>query len=145
IDQIPPMVSAVKIDGRRLYEAARAGEEVDRPARRVRVDRFDIVGFEPGDHPRAAAVVECSTGTYIRSLAADLGAALGGPAHLGQLQRTRVGSFTLAEARTLAAIEADPDAAVLSPAEAVRDLDRVAVDEQRAEAVAHGAVLPVRD
>jgi len=145
IDQVPPMVSAVKIDGRRLYEAARAGEEVDRPSRRVRVDRFDVVGFDAGEQPRAAIVVECTTGTYIRTLAVDLGAALGGPAHLAELRRTRIGSFPITDARTLDVIERDPGGVVLSPAAAMRDLDQVVVDDERGRAVRHGAVLPCRD
>jgi len=145
IDQVPPMVSAIKVDGRRLYEVARAGGEIERAPRRVHIERFDVAGFEPGDHPRAAVIVDCSSGTYIRSLAADLGAALGGPAHLGELRRTRVGSFTLDEARPLAAIEADPAIAVLEPVEAMRDLPRAEVDDERARAVRHGAVLPARD
>jgi tRNA pseudouridine55 synthase len=145
IEQIPPMVSAIKVDGRRLYEVARAGGEVERAPRKVHIERLDVVGFEPGDEPRAAIAVDCSSGTYIRSLAADLGSALGGPAHLGSLRRTRVSSFTLDEASELAVIEADPAAAVLAPIVAVRDLPRVDVDEDRARAVSHGAVLPTRD
>ncbi len=82
--------------------------------------------------------MECGSGTYIRSLAADLGTALGGCAHLGRLRRTRVGSFTLDEARPLADIEADPPAAVLPLAAAMRDLERVDVDDEQARAVSHG-------
>ena len=82
--------------------------------------------------------MECGSGTYVRSLAADLGTALGGCAHLGSLRRTRVGSFTLAEARPLVDIEADPDAAVLPLTTAMRDLERVDVDDEQARAVSHG-------
>ena len=98
IEQVPPMVSAVKVGGRRLHELARLGVEVDRDARRVRVDRLDVESFEPGAYPRATVVVECSSGTYVRSLAADLGTALGGYAHVATLRRLRVGSFVLDEA-----------------------------------------------
>jgi len=122
IDQLPPMVSAVKVDGRRLHELARAGREVDRAPRRVHVHRFDVEGFEPGPYPDADVVVECSSGTYVRSLAADLGVALGGCAHLASLRRTRVGSFGLDEARSLDDIGLDPDGAVLPMEAAVRDL-----------------------
>ncbi len=73
-------------------------------------------------------LVECSSGTYIRSLAADLGAALGGPAHLALLRRLRVGSFTVDESHPLDVIEADPAAAVVSPVDAMRGLERVDVD-----------------
>ena len=142
IEQVPPMVSAVKIAGRRLYEAARRGEEVERPARPVEVSRFEVVDFEPGDFPMATAVVDCSSGTYVRSLAADLGASLGGRAHLASLRRLSVGSFGLDEARTLDQIEEDPAAAVLTPVEALRDLSRVEVDAEQARAVSHGAVFP---
>jgi len=67
IEQLPPMVSAVKVGGRRLHELARRGEEVERAPRRVRVDRIDVEGFEPGPYPSATVVVECSSGTYVRS------------------------------------------------------------------------------
>jgi tRNA pseudouridine55 synthase len=138
IEQLPPMVSAVKVGGRRLHELARAGQEVERAPRPVHVDRFDVVAFEAGPYPEADVEVECGSGTYIRSLAADLGTALGGCAHLGRLRRTRVGSFTLDEARPLVDIEADPPGAVLPLATAMRDLERVDVDDEQARAVSHG-------
>lgn len=138
IEQLPPMVSAVQIGGRRLHELAREGKEVERAPRHVRVDRFDIEEFEPGAYPAATALVECSSGTYVRSLAADLGAALGGCAHLASLRRLRVGSFGLDEAHPLDAVVETPEAMVLSPAVAMRDLDRVELDEEQAHAVAHG-------
>jgi tRNA pseudouridine55 synthase len=87
-------------------------------------------------------LVECSSGTYIRSLAADLGLRLAGVAHLADLRRLRVGSFTLDEAHTLDEIEADSDAVVLPPVVAVRDLERVDVDREQARAVAHGVTFP---
>jgi tRNA pseudouridine55 synthase len=142
IEQLPPMVSAVKIGGRRLHELARRGEDVERAPRRVRVDRLDIEAFAPGPYPTATVVVECSSGTYVRSLAADIGARLGGIAHLADLRRLHIGSFTLDEARTLDAIEARPDAAVLPPLAAVRDLEQVSVDAEQARAVAHGVTFP---
>jgi tRNA pseudouridine55 synthase len=135
------MVSAVKIGGRRLHELARAGEEVERAPRRVRVDRFEIEAFEPGPYPEATVLVECGSGTYIRSLAADLGTALGGCAHLGELRRLRVGSFTLDESRPLADIEAAPDDAVLPLTTAMRDLERVDVDTEQERAVTHGVAV----
>jgi tRNA pseudouridine55 synthase len=142
IEQVPPMVSAVKVGGRRLHELARRGEDVERAPRRVRVDRFDVEDFEPGSYPVATALVECSSGTYVRSLAADLGAALGGCAHLASLRRLRVGSFVLEEAHTIEAIEADPGRVVLPPVDATRDLQRVDVDAEQARAVAHGVTFP---
>jgi len=141
IEQVPPMVSALKVGGRRLYELARAGEEVERAARPVRISELVIEELEPGVYPEATIRVACSSGTYIRTLAADLGAALGGCAHLGGLRRLRVGSFVLDEARPIEAIEADPDAAVLAPTEAMRDLEPVRIDAERARGVAHGATF----
>ena len=142
IEQVPPMVSALKVEGRRLYELAREGVEVERAARPVHIAELVVEEFEPGPYPEAAMRVACSSGTYVRTLAADLGAALGGCAHLSELRRLRVGSFTLAEARTIDALATDPDVHVLAPAVAVRDLPRVTVDGETARAVAHGATFP---
>jgi tRNA pseudouridine55 synthase len=106
---------------------------VEREPRSVDVHRFEV---EPTSDPMVwRAAVECSSGTFVRSLAADLGAALGGAAHLRRLRRTAVGSFTIAEARPV-------DDAPLQPVEtAVRDLPRVEVDEGTAVRVGHGAQL----
>ena len=141
IDQVPPMVSAIKVGGQRLHALARRGEEVVRAPRRVRVDRFDVEDLGPGPYPRSTVRVACSSGTYVRSLAADLGAALGGCAHLGSLRRESVGSFTLAEAHPLDEVLVRPDACVLPLLEAVRDLPRVEVDDDTARRVRHGAPL----
>ncbi len=133
IEQVPPMVSAVKVGGRRLHEIAREGGEVERAPRSVTVHRFDVA---PTDDPlRWRADVECSSGTYVRTLAADLGTALGGGAHLTDLRRLAVGSFTIAEARDLE----DPE--VLPPSAGVRHLDGIAVDEALAVDIGHGKVL----
>jgi tRNA pseudouridine55 synthase len=101
--QVPPMHSAVKQDGKRLYELARAGQEVERRSRPITIYRLELVEYAP---PLARLLVECSKGTYVRTLAHDLGAALGCGAHLAALVRTRHGPFTLAEAVTLEALEA---------------------------------------
>ena len=142
IEQLPPMVSAVKIGGRKLYEAARRGEEVERAPRRVRIDRLEIEEFVPGPFPEAVVTVECSSGTYIRALAADLGTALGGCAHLAELRRLGSGGFTLDDTNTIEAVEADSEAAVLAPLDALRDFPRVEVDHETATAVGHGVVFP---
>ncbi len=114
IQQVPPMVSALKVGGRRLHELAREGVEVERQPRPVLVHRFDIESVE-GDPLVYRIEVECSSGTYIRSLAADLGHLLGGGAHLRNLRRTAIGSFTEADAEP-------PEVAPLRPpAEALRD------------------------
>jgi len=136
VQQVPPMVSAVKVGGRRLHELARRGIDVERPVRTVRVDRFDL---EPTDAPGVLrATVTCSSGTYVRALAADLGSSLGGGAHVRQLRRTRVGSFRVEEAQPVGALDAS---SLRSPAEALRDLDRVAVDHDIARLIALGRPL----
>jgi tRNA pseudouridine55 synthase len=141
IEQVPPMVSAIKVDGRKLYELARAGVVVDRAARPVRIDTLVVEDFVDGAYPEATIRIDCSSGTYVRSLAADLGAALGGCAHLGELRRLRVGSFEVDEASTLDEIETDPGRFVLSPAAALRDMVEVVVDGEQQRAIAHGATF----
>lgn len=134
IMQVPPMVSAVKVGGERLYKLAREGKEIDREARPVTVHRFEVRPVD-GEAGIYRAEVECSSGTYIRSLAADLGTALGGGAHLRALRRSAVGSFTVAEARPLDKIE------VLAPSEVMRDYQCVTVGEDVARSVGFGKVL----
>ena len=134
IMQTPPMVSALKVDGRRLHELAREGIEVERVARPSTVSRFVL---ESTDDPMVLrATVDCSSGTYIRSLADDLGKLLGGGAHLRNLRRTRVGRFTLDQAMPPA------QAALLPVATAVAHLDAVVVDAVAVDHIAHGRVLP---
>ena len=133
IMQVPPMVSAVKIDGRRLHELARQGIEVERPARPVTIGRFDVSAT--ADPMVYAIEVQCSKGTYIRTLADDLGRLCGGGAHLRNLRRTAVGSFTVAES-------APPDAVqLLTLPQAMRDYPQVAVDAELAGLVGNGRVL----
>jgi tRNA pseudouridine55 synthase len=146
IDQVPPMVSAIKVGGRRLHKLARAGVEVERAPRRVRIDRVDVLAFRGGrDHPEADVLVECGSGTYIRSLAADLGGALGGCAHVAALRRTRSGPFAERDAHALDDVEARRVEVVLAPAAIVRGLATVLVDESRATAIGHGATFAARD
>jgi tRNA pseudouridine55 synthase len=136
IEQVPPMVSAVKIDGRRLHALAREGIEVERSARPVTVYRYDVL---PGITPGVFRIeVVCSSGTYVRVLAADLGEALGGGAHLRNLRRTRIGSFTTEDARLVDELTA---AVVLTPAQAMRDLDQVVVPGDARRLVARGLPL----
>ena len=140
IDQMVPMVSAVKVGGERLHKLARAGTEVERPVRRVRVERFEVgEGPEPGTF---TLDVRCSSGTYVRALAADLGAALGGGAHLRRLRRTRVGSFEVTEAKMLGELEeafAAGDASALRPPlDALGHLERVEVSGAIGLDVGHG-------
>jgi len=105
IEQIPPMVSAVKLGGMPLYKLARRGEVIARKPRKVKIYQLELLKFEPGPNPKASLRVACSKGTYIRTLCADIGKKLGCGAHLSQLVRTRVGDFTLDEAHTLSEIE----------------------------------------
>jgi tRNA pseudouridine55 synthase len=137
IEQVPPMVSAVKVGGRRLHELARQGVEVERPARAVTVYRFDTEPdpVRPGVY---RATVECSSGTYVRVLAQDLGEALGGGAHVANLRRTRIGSFGGPEMRPLERVDAG---ALLTPAEAMRDLEAVRVEADVAASVRTGLPL----
>jgi tRNA pseudouridine55 synthase len=138
--QVPPMVSAKKVGGQRLHTLARQGIEVERAAVPVTVARFDVgEAVAPGVFPIDVA---CSSGTYIRSLAADLGTALGGGAHLRNLRRTCVGPFGLGEA---VALEALGPEALLPPVEALRGRDRVVVKDDLAVAVGHGRVLPLAE
>ena len=93
IDQVPPMVSALKVGGKRLYQLARAGEEVEREARTVTIHELDLIDFTSGPFPQATIRVVCSKGTYIRSLADDIAQSLGSRGHLTALRRTRVGAI----------------------------------------------------
>lgn len=140
IMQVPPMVSAVRVGGRRLHELAREGVEVERQARPVTVYRLDISRTD-----QWRIDVTCSSGTYIRVLAADLGAAVGGGAHLRGLRRTAIGSFGVADAVPLEQVEADPTAALRTPMEALVDYPAVRVGDQVATLVGHGRPLPAAE
>ena len=134
--QIPPMVSAVKIEGRRLHELAREGKEVERAPRPVHIERLEMATT---DDPLVYEMhVVCSAGTYVRTLAADIGTALGGGAHLRNLRRTRSGSFGIDEAVPLEAVTVE---GLLPPAEALRHLPATTVDGDVLAAVGHGKVL----
>jgi tRNA pseudouridine55 synthase len=133
IEQVPPMVSAVKVGGRRLHELAREGTEVERPPRRVTIGRFDTA---PTDDPAVYELaVDCSSGTYIRTLAADLGTALGGGAHLIELRRTAVGPFTQDDCCPLDEVELRPLADLL------RGMTIVDVDAEAAAKVRNGCSM----
>ena len=131
--QTPPAFSAVKVGGRKLYEAARRGEHVEAPARIVRVDRFDLVRRDGAD---VAFACQVSGGTYVRVLAADVGGSLGVGAHLTALRRTAIGPFLVRDARP-----PDDPGVPLAAARAVGHLPRVELEPVEAEAAAHGRVL----
>jgi tRNA pseudouridine55 synthase len=134
--QVPPMVSALKVGGRRLHELAREGANVERAPRRVSVQRFDVSGTPVPGVVRADVL--CSSGTYVRSLAASLGERLGGGAHLRGLRRLAIGSFTLEQAVRIEAVRRDD---LLPASEAVRDYPRIEVGPKLARSIGHGAVL----
>ena len=135
IDQVPPMVSAVKIDGRRLHQLARQGVEVERPARTVTVSRVEITNDEGG---LLTAEIDCSSGTYIRVLADDLGRLLGGGAHVKTLRRTSVGPWTEADAVPLDAVGLD---SVRPPAAMAPWLEAVTVAGEVEASVRYGRPL----
>ena len=130
--QIPPAYSAVKVGGRKLYEAARKGEVLEAPARPIHVDAFDVTAFDGRD---LEVMITCSGGTYVRVLVADVGRALGCGAHLVRLRRTRIGSFRVEDARP-------PGEGTLEPVErAVEHLPSVRLDPEEARAASHGRPL----
>lgn len=135
IDQVPPMVSAVKVGGRRLYQMAREGVEVERSARTVTVDRFDL---EPVGEGVLRASIECSSGTYIRVLADDLGRLLGGGAHVRQLRRTSVGPWRESDAVALEQVGTDR---VVPPAAMLPWLEATHVEGEGEAAVRFGRPL----
>lgn len=146
IEQIPPMVSAVKVDGERLYAKARRGEDVERKPRPVTI--YDIVLEEYSSGPQAEAsfLVTCTAGTYIRTLAADVGERLGIGAHLSALRRLASGRFALEQAVDLdkvadLASQQRLDEILIAPADAVADYPRVVVDDAAATALGHGRPL----
>ena len=148
IDQVPSTVSAIKVDGRRAYDLARKGEEVVLRSRTVTVSRFDVTGRT--DHTVTVdgsevavvdldVVVDCSSGTYVRALARDVGAALGTGAHLVALRRTAVGPFDVADAVDLEDDDVDVAGALQRPADVARRLfDVVTLDATAAKDLTDG-------
>jgi tRNA pseudouridine55 synthase len=139
--QLPPMHSAVRVNGRRLYDYARAGETVERAARDVRIERLTRIALE-GAELRLA--VTCSKGTYVRTLAMDIGEALGCGAHLTALRRTATGPFRLEQACSLAALEAEGTAGrarLLPPEALVEGLPRAALSAEEARRFSHGQAV----
>jgi tRNA pseudouridine55 synthase len=137
IEQVPSSVSAIKVDGVRSYARVRAGELVELKARPVNVERFQLVERRGDD---LDVEVTCSTGTYVRALARDLGAALGVGAHLTALRRTRAGSFTVDAARTLDQLAAELSVVPLAAAVDAA-FPRIDVSEADAERIGHGQRL----
>ena len=149
IQQVPSSVSAIKVDGRRAYALVRDGETVELKARPVTISRLDVVGFpredtiardgQPVTVTDVDLHVECSSGTYVRAIARDIGEALGVGAHLTRLRRTEVGAFTLGDASTLAEIEEAGEVPLIDLSEAALALfPPLSIDEDEAERFAHG-------
>ncbi len=148
IDQVPPMHSALKKDGKPLYEYARAGQTVDRAARRVTIHAIDVLATDlEAAEPTVTLRVSCSKGTYIRTLGEDIGEALGCGAHLVALRRTRVGELTLDGAVRLEALDAateDARIALLAPVDALlQTLPRLELDAEQSRRFLHGQRLPL--
>jgi len=140
VEQTPPMYSARKVDGKRLYELARAGEEVERESRQVHIDEARLTFFRP---PDAGIFVRCSKGTYLRTLAHDLGQRVGCGAHLRSLKRVRVGPFGLEDSVGLdtlmaAAKEKQLEKYLLPISRALDELAELRLDTTLARRVAHG-------
>jgi tRNA pseudouridine55 synthase len=134
LDQVPPMYSAVKIDGRPLYKSARAGKTLERASRPVEIFDMRVLAIG-GDYARLR--VDCSAGTYVRTLCEQLGDRLGLPAHLGVLLRTAAGPFDLSSARTPAEIARDPGACLIDP-RLVLAAAQVSIGDSDALAFLHG-------
>ena len=144
-EQVPPMHSALKRDGRPLYEYARAGIEVEREPRHVTIQRIETISFR-GDE--ATIDVDCSKGTYIRTLAADIGERLGCGAHLTALRRTCIGTLTLAGAASLDRLEAltlaERDDCLAPPDALLAGVPEARLDERQMEQIVHGQRIPWR-
>lgn len=147
-EQVPPMVSAVRVDGERLHEKARRGEVVEREPRRVTVHELVLEDFVPGPQAEASFLVTCSAGTYVRTLAADVGAELGVGGSLSSLRRIANGHFTVDTAVTLDEVRAAGDegrlgSLLVPPRDAVRGLPEVEVtDPDDLLALTQGKRLP---
>jgi tRNA pseudouridine55 synthase len=135
IEQIPPMVSAVKVKGQRLYKLARKGEEVEREPRPVTIHELNVVDYTDGERPEATFDIYCSGGTYVRTLIHDIGQTLGCGAHMKTLRRTEAGGFPDTDAIPLADLSIDH----LRPiSEAVRQLFQFEVGEDAVKSIGNG-------
>lgn len=137
IKQIPPMYSALKVNGQPLYKLAREGIEIEREPRSVTITQFDVIDFRPGEKADVDVFIACSKGTYIRSIAIDLGALLGVGGHLTALHRTQVGEFVEKQAITIEDVE------LLKADHGVEALDKLLIPAE--EAVNHLPLVEVPD
>lgn len=145
IQQIPPMVSAIKIDGKKLYEYERAGIEIEREPRDVVIESIVVEDFSENisDDPQARLRISCHAGTYIRTLAEDIAAELGGVAHLVGLRRTSNGNLTVEDVIELDELkkEENPFAKMLAPIDVLSHLPSIALTEEQTLIVSHGKTL----
>lgn len=142
IEQVPPMYSALKVAGRPLYDYARGGVTLERKARRIRIDKLDVI---ESSHDRVRIVVACSKGTYIRVLAEDIGRLLGCGAHLTALRRTRIAGFGIEQAVELARLEEDPAGArawLLPTDFLIGGWPRVDLNREATSRFLHGQPIP---
>lgn len=142
ISQRPSAVSAIKVGGKRAYQLAREGQQVELPARNVRVDRFEVLAVRhEGPFVDVDVEVDCTSGTYIRALARDLGEALGVGGHLTALRRTRVGVFGLDQARGLGDLAEWPELSYTLDAACLLAFPRRDITAEQAEGAGHGRAL----
>lgn len=148
--QIPPMYSAVKVNGKRLYEYAFEGKVIDRPSREIFIENIQLLSNRQVDqtHPTFFIRVACSKGTYIRTLAVDIGKKLGYPAHMSYLQRIKSGPFTLDSSLTFEEIEDAVNNGMLHeklyPVEtAIKHFEKIVFPEHLTKKIENGAVLPI--
>lgn len=148
IEQIPPMISALKHQGKCLYKLAREGKSVERPARTVQVHSIEVLDFKPGSRAEAELLVGCSSGTYIRTLCADIGDKLGCGAHMSALERTKVGRFLVEESVSIedldrARSDSRLESLVTDINEALADLPSAMLEAKNVQGALHGLTVPV--
>ena len=140
ISQIPPMYSAIKVNGKKLYEIARAGREIERESRQIHIDNIEITDISL---PYVTIKVNCSKGTYIRTLCNDIGEKLHCGATMTRLVRTKVGRFSLDKAHTLDEIEASPEAYVISLEDALAGFPEFTVEPEHEKALLNGNAIKI--
>ena len=147
IEQIPPMVSAIKHQGKPLYKLARQGITIERSARKINIYSIEVLDFIPGSMAEVEILVKCSSGTYIRTLCADIGEKLGCGAHMSMLDRTEVGRFTIEESKSIEQLiqmksEGSLDTSLVSIGDALDDMPAITISNEDIMNVLHG--LPVK-
>ncbi|MCL5104399.1 MAG: tRNA pseudouridine(55) synthase TruB [Armatimonadetes bacterium] len=149
IEQVPPMISAIKHQGKPLYKHAREGVTIERAPRPVTIYSINTTDFTPGPRAEAELIVNCSSGTYIRTLCSDIGDKLGCGGHMSALERTRVGRFAIEDAITVdeltQAADGRLEAQLISMADAIQDIPAVILPEEAIADILHGTIVPSPD